>query len=151
MNPTLAALFGIRLAASTVQYSTYCGASPSCSWQTHVQLSRVESETKFKISTDRGTQDLCPLRLLPPLFASQWATSKGGRWGRGNITFTHSESFTDTPTSYRNTPNISSSSGTGASIGTGYVDSMLPSRPHLDWIDSRSKHITRQGSLQTRS
>lgn len=28
---------------------------------------------------------------------------------------------------------------------------MLPNRPHLDWIDTRSKRITRQGSLQTRS
>lgn len=28
---------------------------------------------------------------------------------------------------------------------------MLPNRPHLDWIDTRSKHITRQGSHQTRN
>jgi hypothetical protein len=28
---------------------------------------------------------------------------------------------------------------------------MLPNRRHLDWIDTRSKHITRQESLQTRS
>jgi hypothetical protein len=28
---------------------------------------------------------------------------------------------------------------------------MLPNRPHLELIDTRSKHITRQGYLQTRS
>jgi hypothetical protein len=93
--------FGIRLAACTVLTVMLL---PSCSWQTHVQLPRVESESqssRFRSAEVR--------RIFAPLS-------------------THS--FTYTSTSYRNTPNQSSSSGTGTSIGTGYA--AQPPSPGLD-------------------
>lgn len=80
---------------------------PCCSWQTHVHLPGVESESqspRFRPAEVRGV-------LYP------------------SASFPLPDSFTHTSTSYRNTPDTSSS-GTGTSTGTSYV--AQPLSPGLD-------------------
>lgn len=114
---SLVALFWIRLAASTVQYSTLVVLipGPSCSWQNHVQLSRVESESRSSRFRQTEVHRIFALSGRP---VTSFRISVGHEQGRemweGNIT----HSFTHTPTSYRNIPKISPSSGTGASVGS---------------------------------
>ena len=65
--------------------------SQNCSWKTHVHLSRVEGESqssRFRSAEVRRIFALSSPVTLPISFAPPWATGKGCRRGRGNITFT---------------------------------------------------------------
>jgi hypothetical protein len=120
-------------------------SQPSCSWQTHVQLLGVESESqssRFRPAEVRRI--FTPLRMLrpylPPLLRTLCRPRAGE--GRGNTTFTDSlirRRLTGTPQTRHHLAQARAS-----------AQVMLLNRLHLEWIDTRSKHITRQGSHQTR-
>jgi hypothetical protein len=151
LHPILASrLFGIRLAAFAFAQRLLRSLIPYCSWQTHVQLPRVQGESqspRFRPAEVRGIfRLLLPLPVPSPSHLRR-ATGKGRRWGRGNITSAHAlnrslirQRLTGTPQTHHHLAQALAS-----------APAMLPNRPHLEWIDTRSKHITRRGSLQTRS
>jgi hypothetical protein len=147
---SLVALFGIRLVACAVQYLLWCFSHLVAGKRT---FSSLVSKVKAKVQDydqQRYAESLPspPVTPYPRLFRISWATSKGGEIGEGehnvHVLLTRSlirQRLTGTPQAHHH--------HLAQALASAPV--ILPNRPHLDWIDSRSKHITRQGSLQTRS
>jgi hypothetical protein len=91
-----------RIACSFVRDSPRCLHStvltvmllPSCSWQTHVQLPRVESESQSSRLRPAEVRRIFALNACYPLFSSPshlcGPRAREGRWRRGNITLTYS-------------------------------------------------------------
>jgi hypothetical protein len=105
--------------------------SQYCSWKTHVHLSRVEGESQSsRLRSAEVRRIFAPLRLLlSPSPSHLRGPRERAADGGGGTSRSRAHSFSHSPTCYRNTPNAASS-GTGASIGTGYA--VEPAAPGVD-------------------